>query len=67
LPQSVELDALLRAVPDDDLGAVERPLYLTAAMTGLRQGGLIALPWLDFDWLARRIRVAENFLRGQSR
>ena len=60
-----ELDALLRAVPDDELGAVERPLYLTAAMTGLRQGELIALPWLDVDWPARRIRVADNFPRGR--
>jgi integrase len=63
--QSAELDALLRAALDDELGAVERPLYLTAAMTGLRQGELIALPWLDIDWLARRIRVADNFPRGR--
>jgi integrase len=34
-------------------------------MTGLRQGELIALPWLDIDWLARRIRVADNFPRGR--
>ena len=33
-----ELEALLRAVPDDSLGRVERVLYLMAAMTGLRQG-----------------------------
>ena len=30
-----ELEALLRVVPDDVLGTVEGPLYLTAAMTGL--------------------------------
>lgn len=63
--QPVELDALIRAVPDDELGAVEGPLYLAAAMTGLRQGELIALPWLDIDWMARRIRVADNFPRGR--
>jgi len=63
--QPVELDALLRAVPHDELGAVERPLYLTAAMTGLRQGELIALPWLDIDWSARRVRVSDNFPRGR--
>jgi integrase len=63
--QPVELDALLRGVADDELGAVERPLYLTAAMTGLRQGELIALAWSDIDWLARRIRVADNFPRGR--
>ena len=38
-----ELEALLRAVPDDALGPTERALYLTAAMTGLRQGELVAL------------------------
>jgi integrase len=36
-------------VPGDVLGSVERPLYLTAAMTGLRQGELIALRWIDVD------------------
>jgi integrase len=41
-------------------------LYLTAAMTGLRQGELIALPWLDVDWVARRIRVADNTHAGDS-
>lgn len=44
-----ELEALLREVPDDVLGAVKRPLYLTAAMTGLRQGELVALRWKDVD------------------
>jgi integrase len=57
---------VLRAVPDDALGAgaVERPLYLTAAMTGLRQGELLALRWSDVDWTASRVRVAESFTRG---
>jgi len=32
-----ELEALLRAVPDDALGRMDRALYLTAAMTGLRR------------------------------
>src|SRR3954452_18068550 len=59
-----ELEALRRAVPDDYLGAVEWPLYLTAAMTGLRQGELIALRWCDVDWSATRVRVADSFTRG---
>ena len=36
-----ELEALLRAVPGDLLGPTERTLYLTAAMTGLRQAGTV--------------------------
>lgn len=47
-----EVDALLRAVPDDVLGQVERPLYLTAAMTGLRIGA--ARPALARRGLGRR-------------
>jgi integrase len=61
---SEELAAVVRAVPDDDLGAVERPLYLTAAMTGLRQGELLGLRWCDVDWSAGRVRVAESYTRG---
>jgi integrase len=56
---------LLRAVPDDDLGRVERPMYLAAAMTGKRQGELLALRWRDIDWTARRVRVRRNFVRGE--
>jgi integrase len=60
-----ELDALLAAVPGDDVGRVERALYLAAAMSGMRQGELLALRWGDVDWAARRIRVRRNFVRGE--
>lgn len=59
-----DLAAVARAVPDDELGLVESPLYLCAAMTGLRQGELIGLRWCDVDWTAGRVRVAESFTRG---
>ncbi len=59
-----EVEALIRAVPDDVLGEVERTLYRTAAMTGLRIGELLALRWRDVDWVAGRIRVAESYTRG---
>ena len=62
--QPEELEAVLRAVPADMLGALERPLYLTAAMTGLRQGELLALRWSGVDWAASRVRVAESYTRG---
>lgn len=67
-----ELEALLRAAPDDDGSAseldwwrVERVLYLAAAMTGMRQGELLALRWCDIDWLAHRARVRRSFVRGE--
>ena len=55
----------MRNVADDHLGHVERALYLCAAMTGLRQGELLGLRWADIDWTAGRVRVADNFTRGQ--
>jgi integrase len=58
-----ELERLLRAVGQDDFGGTERVLYLTAAMSGLRQGELIALRWTDVDWGAGRIRVRRNYTR----
>jgi integrase len=45
-----ELEALLRAVPEDHFGPTDRALYLTAALTGLRQGELFGLRWQDVDW-----------------
>jgi integrase len=60
-----EIEALLRGVPDDDLGQVERRMYLAAAMTGMRQGELLALRWRDIDWPARRVRIRRSFVRGE--
>jgi integrase len=60
-----ELEALLRATPDDHLGRTERTLYLAAAMTGARQGELLALQWQDIDWLARKVRIRRNYVRGE--
>jgi integrase len=51
--------------PVDPLSEVERVLYLTAAMTGMRQGELLALRWMDVDWMAQRVRVRRNFVRGK--
>ena len=60
-----ELEALLGAVRDDARGPTERCLYLTAAMTGLRQGELLGLRWRDVDWPAARIRVRQSYVRGE--
>lgn len=59
-----EVEAMLRAVPDDSFGPTDRALFLTAAMTGLRQGELLALRWQDIDWAAGRLRVRRNYVRG---
>ncbi len=61
-----ELEQLLAApYPDDAFGRIEPMLYLTAAMTGLRQGELLGLRWRDVDFEARKLRVVSPFVRGE--
>jgi len=67
-----ELEALLRGAPsktrpavEHDSWRVERVMYLAAAMTGMRQGELLALRWGDIDWSAQKVRVHANYVRGQ--
>ena len=61
-----ELEALLAApYPQDAFGSIEPTLYLTAAMTGLRQGELLGLRWRDIDLQARRVRVVSPYVRGE--
>ena len=40
-------------------------MYLTAAMTGLRQGEIRALRWRDVDWSASVVRVRRSYTRGE--
>ncbi|MBV9338866.1 MAG: site-specific integrase [Solirubrobacterales bacterium] len=61
-----ELEKLLDApYPDDAFGRIEPTLYLTAAMSGLRQGELFGLRWRDVDFDARKLRVVSPFVRGE--
>jgi integrase len=59
-----EVEALASAAVEGEHQALDRALYLTAAMTGLRQGELIALRWSDVDWTAQRIRVRRSYVLG---
>jgi integrase len=61
-----ELRSVLeRGMPDDQRAKLDRALYLTAAMTGLRQGELLALRWRDLDVDALKLRVRQAFVRGE--
>src|SRR4029077_6713894 len=61
-----ELETLLGLpYPDDAFGAIEPTLFLTAAMTGLRQGELLGLRWRDVDLEARKVRVVAPYVRGE--
>lgn len=60
-----QVKALADAAVPGDHRPLDRALYLTAAMSGLRQGELIALRWQDIDWTGKRIRVTRNHVLGQ--
>jgi len=54
---------LLVNAPDGPLAHVDRALYLTAAMTGLRIGELQALDWRSVDIAHSRLRVRRTWDR----
>ena len=63
--EPLEVRALADAPADGPYREIDRAMYLTAAMTGLRQGELVALRWRDVDWTAGRIRVRQNYVLGE--
>jgi integrase len=55
-----------RALPAGDIWFdLDRTLWLVAALTGLRQGELIGLRWIDVDWAAGVIRVRRTYTCGE--
>ena len=44
---------------------LDRAMYRTAAMTGMRVGELIALRWRDVDWTASRVVRVRSQLRAR--
>jgi integrase len=71
---AAEVWALVDHARPGELHALDRAMYLTAAMTGLRIGELQALDWRSVDFVHARIRVrrtwdrkAKTFTRPKSR
>jgi integrase len=56
-----EVDALVRSAAGDQDAAI----FLTAALTGLRRGELLALRWRDVDFPGQAIRVRANLSYGE--
>ncbi|HEY2984163.1 MAG TPA: site-specific integrase, partial [Jatrophihabitantaceae bacterium] len=59
--EPAEVEAVAAAAIDGPYESIDRALFLTAAMTGLRVGELIALRWRDVDWPAGRLRVRRTY------
>jgi integrase len=57
--------ALFDAMQDAGSAKIEVPIYLTAAVTGLRQGELLGLHWQDVDFEAKKGRVFSPYVRGE--
>lgn len=55
-----EVMALVRAATSEQDAAI----YLTAALTGLRRGELVALRWRDVDFTGHLIRVRASYTEG---
>jgi integrase len=60
-----EVQLLIDHAPAGLFQTLDRAAWLTAAMTGLRKGEIVALRWRDIDWGASRVRVRQNYVRGQ--
>src|SRR5206468_5404859 len=63
--ERVEVEAVAAAAIEGPYQAIDRALFVAAAMTGLRVGELIALRWRDVDWAAGRVRVRQNYVLGE--
>ncbi len=60
-----EVDSLVAGAQPGPYEALDRAMYRSAAMTGMRLGELIALRWRDVDWTASAIRVRSNYVLGE--
>ncbi|MEW6410912.1 MAG: site-specific integrase [Candidatus Zixiibacteriota bacterium] len=49
----------------ENVNPVHYTLFLTAVMTGMRRGELLALQWGDIDWNSSEISIRRSIFRGE--
>jgi integrase len=64
---AADLRKLLAAVPDDELGQMEKVMYEVDFETGQRMGEIRAVRWEDLDYFAERVNIerSNNGRRGE--
>lgn len=60
-----EVSMVVSSTVDGAYQQIDRAIILAAALTGLRQGELVALRWKDIDWAVARVRVRQNYVLGE--
>jgi integrase len=43
----------------------DRALFMTAALTGMRQGEIFGLKWTDIDWVNKQVHVKQTYNHGR--
>ncbi len=55
----------IRALLDAAGSQKDRTLFMTAVLTGMREGELLGLQWGDIDWVNRQVHVRRTYNHGR--
>lgn len=55
----------VRALVDAAESQKDRALFMTAGLTGMRQGEIFGLKWTDIDWINSQIHVKRTYNHGK--
>jgi integrase len=60
-----EVEAVIRAIPNDELGKVERIMYRVAQHTGMRRSELLAFKWKHIAWQSHFVWVVDGLVEDE--
>jgi len=55
----------IQALFDNARDLKDKVMFMTAVLTGMRQGEILGLKWSDIDWINRQIRVRRTYNHGR--